>query len=338
MNSLLFVGSFLSRHQGTLGVSEVIASELKMRGLNVKLCSKKKNKIIRILEILICCALSRYQILHIDIFSGPSFRIAELASLIGKWRGKKIVMTLRGGKLHEFYAQNEVRVNKILKQANLIVSPSNYLKRFFESKGFLVINLPNSIALEKFPYQQNLIQDKSLLWVRAFSNIYCPEVAIESLKIIREVYPDTMLTMVGPDKGKLEEIKILIDRYGLEKFVTITGPVPNDQLHRYYREHAVFLNTTTYESFGNCVVEAASCGIPIVSNKVGELPFIWEHESSICFFNDNNPDELATNVIRILNDGEFATKLKTNARKKSEEFEREKILNFWINHIFNDLQ
>jgi glycosyltransferase involved in cell wall biosynthesis len=96
------------------------------------------------------------------------------------------------------------------------------------------------------------------------------------------------------------------------------------------------LNTTTYESFGNCVVEAASCGIPIVSNKVGELPFIWEDESSICFFKNNNPDELAKNVIRILNDGEFATKLKTNARKKSEEYERSRVMNSWMKIILNE--
>jgi glycosyltransferase involved in cell wall biosynthesis len=61
----------------------------------------------------------------------------------------------------------------------------------------------------------------------------------------------------------------------LEK-ITFTGPINNTELPAYYSSHSVFLNTTSYESFGMAVLEAAACGIPTVSTPVGEIPLLWK--------------------------------------------------------------
>lgn len=330
MNSILFVGSFLSKHQGTLGVSESLAKEISEKGFNVTTCSQKKNKGFRFLEIFLSCIFCKYDILHIDVFSGASFRIAELASLIGTLRRKKNVLTLHGGMLPEFYLKNGNRIQKVFNRAKVITSPSNYLVNFFSDKGIIVKYIPNSIDLNRFPFNKDVIRDQSLLWVRAFSDIYCPEVVIESFKLVREKFPEAKLTMVGPDKGKLKFTKDLIEQYGLSTFVTITGPVPNDLLCTYYQKHAVFLNTTRYESFGNCVLEAASCGIPIVSNKVGELPFIWEDNCNIQFVPNNSPAEFDKKISLLFDDASLTAKMKHNARIHAEKFERESIINQWI--------
>lgn len=330
MIKVLFIGSFLSKIQGTLGVSEVIASELSDRGYIVDICSNKKNKFLRLIEIVFRILLSDCNIIHIDVFSGPAYRIAEFSSFLAKVRNKRVIITLHGGMLPDFYIQNERRFLRLFQRCSLILTPSNYLKQFFEKQGFSVVYFPNSISLDKFPFNNEFVKSKSLLWVRAFNNIYCPEVAIESLRLVHKVYPETTITMIGPDKGNLMEIKHLVRKCGLEKHVNIVGPIPNSELYKYLWDHKIFLNTTKYESFGICVAEAASCGTPVISNEVGELPLIWENDKSICLVKDNDPKEFARCIIRVFEDSKYSNYLKINARNRVEEFSREGVVDKWI--------
>jgi glycosyltransferase involved in cell wall biosynthesis len=330
MSKILFIGSFLSKHQGTVGISESISVDLRSNGLQVILSSNKKNKYLRLLEIIFSSFFGSYNQVHIDVFSGASFRIVEIASKIARFRGKKIILTLHGGMLPELYKKNNQKVNKVFKRAHILSTPSLYLQAFFNQNGFEVNYLPNSINLAQFPYNGQLISNYRMLWVRAFSDIYCPEIAIETLLLLKKQFPAITLTMIGPDKGKLSSIKLLIDKYKLSTSVFITGAIPNDELYNYYQNHSVFLNTTTYESFGVCLAEAASCGIPIVTNNVGEIPFLWKNEISACLVDYNNPQMYAKHISRIFTNSDFVTQLKENARKEVEKFDRKSIIEQWL--------
>jgi SAM-dependent methyltransferase len=86
--------------------------------------------------------------------------------------------------------------------------------------------------------------------------------------LLKKNFPQISLTMIGPDKGILNEILLMIKELGLESNIKIIGPISNQELFKYYQSHSVYLNTTSYESFGVALVEAAACGIPIVSTNV----------------------------------------------------------------------
>lgn len=268
--------------------------------------------------------------MHIDTFSGHAFWIAEVATFIGKMRKKRIIMTLRGGRLPEFFQSNPQRTKKVLHRATYLQTPSMYLKDFFANHGIQLDYLPNSIDLTAFPYSREKIKTHSILWVRAFTEIYNPELAIKTFYEVRKIFHDATLTLVGPDKGLLMKTKKLISYMGLDSFVIITGPVPNDQLYKYYHSHEVFLNTTSYESFGVAVLEAAACGIPIVSSKVGELPYLWEHEKDILFVEKMEPNKFAEQIAKLFTSKQLAVTLSKNARLKAENFAWEKIKDKWI--------
>ena len=143
-----------------------------------------------------------------------------------------------------------------------------------------------------------------------------------TLKKLLESYPEATLTMVGPDKGTLDKTKELVKKYHLEKKITFTDKVPNEELLEYYNSHSVYLNTTAYESFGVAVLEAAACGIPIVSTKVGEIPFLWEEDKEIMMC-DAHDEDMAKKVNIIIESKEKAEKLSNSARKKAEMFDWE---------------
>lgn len=330
MTTILFIGNFLSKSNGSLPVSEGIANTLTDEKKIIALkASHFQNRLIRFADILISVLFKRYTILHIDVFSGNSFFFARFAAAIGKNRGKKIVLTLHGGALHEYYIGREKLFKKMFDGA-YVQSPSTFLKSFFEQKGYAIEYCPNPLAIEKFPFRRNNVRPYSLLWVRAFTPIYNPHVAVEVLEKVLKVYPLATLTMVGPDKGLLNETVALKDRLKLTERVKLVGPVKNDELFTYYQSHAVYLNTTSYESFGVAVVEAACCGVPVVSFSVGEIPFLWKDEENILLANHLDVDAMASQVIRIFKDEALGSRLSIQARKRAEQFSWENIKPHWL--------
>lgn len=330
MIRILMIGTFLSTKTGTKGISEKLVESLCSDGFVFSCKSKKENKILRFCEIVHYCFFAKYDKIHIDTFSGNAFRIAEVASTIAKLRRRKIILTLHGGKLPEFYLQYPDRVKRVLNRAAHIQTPSKYLQTFFKRQDIELQYLPNSIDLSRFPYDRSSVVPHSLLWVRAFSEVYNPCLPILILSELRKTLPDSTLTMIGPDKGLLPRVKSLINEMNLKEFVTITGPVKNNELFKFYQAHEVFLNTTSYESFGVAVLEAAACGIPIVSTKVGEIPLIWKSNEDILLVDNTDTFNFVKQITRLFTDPELSNTLSSNARKNAEKYDWLLLKSNWI--------
>jgi glycosyltransferase involved in cell wall biosynthesis len=330
MANNLFIGSFLSSSKGSLSVSELVAQNLKHEGITTKLVSFFQNKLLRILDILFNVLFFRGKKIHIEVYSGQAFRIAELSMLVASFKKSKTILTLHGGKLPQFYQQYPVRVSKLLNKAHTIATPSLYIKHFFESLGFTLTYIPNSIPLENFPFKRDQVKPFSLLWVRAFSEIYNPLLAIKTLAILHKKYPESSLTMVGPDGGLLANAKQLVLSLGLEHAVNFIGPLPNHELKSYYQTHEVFLNTTSYESFGVAVIEAASCGIPMVSSSVGEIPHLWHHNKNALLVNTFEESDFSKEIIKLFADRAFANQLALAARQNAQKFSWSSINQQWV--------
>lgn len=330
--TILFVGSHLSHVRGTKGISEKIAGLLD-NSYTIKLVSHFDNQFLRMLDIIFQVLFGRYDIAHIDVFSDRGFIYVDIAGKIAKLRSKKIVMSLRGGKLAEKLYNEPERVRKVLYRANVLQSPSLFLINAFKKSGINVSHMPNFIALDTFPFQRDEITPHSLLWVRGFNAGYRPELAVHTLQHLKTDFPDATLTMIGPDKGTLEQTKKLIKELGLDNDIVLVGKIDNNELYRYYQTHSIFLNTTTYESFGVAVLEAASCGIPIISTKVGELPNMWEENIEILMINNADPKDMAAKASEIFTSDTFAHKLSENAHKKALTYDWKNIYPKWIDLI-----
>lgn len=329
---VLFIGNFLSRQRGTIGPMEGVMSRLSNKVV-VKKASVFDNKFFKLLDMLMKSLFCNYDIIHIDTYSTGALRFAYYCATIAKIRGKKIILNLHGGGLFRFFSMsvsNKQFIDRLFKKATTIVSPSLYLQDMFGKEGFEIKYLPNTVNNTHFPFNPNLVQNHKLLWVRAFNATYQPWLAVKTLYEVRKEFPDVTLTMVGPDKGLLAETKALISQLGLNDYVEITGKVPNTELWKYYTTHSVYLNTTNTESFGVAVMEAASCGIPIVTTSVGELPYLWKNMENAILVNSFDEKEFAENVKKLFDDKNLVQKIKTNARAKAESFNWDNVKSNWL--------
>lgn len=331
---ILFIGSFLSGKTGTKSIAEKLSEYwLQNNGPKAKLVSSYANRYLRLFSILLSILFYRGKLVNIDVFSGNSLVIAKLASTISKFRGLKLILTLRGGRIAEELNHKSDEYRRILTKADYIQTPSRFLATEIEKKFGIKPNyLPNPLKLDHFKENRDL-KRANLLWVRAFSQIYNPDLAIKTLGILKTDFPELELTMIGPDKGLLAQTQLLVKMLGLERSVKFLGPVANEDLPAYYQSHSVYLNTTSYESFGTAVLEAAASALPIVSTKVGELPYLWAHDVNIKFADKIDADSIAKEVKILLKNPIMAMEIGKSAEIRAREFDWNELNIKWLSLI-----
>ncbi|XP_063811862.1 phosphatidylinositol N-acetylglucosaminyltransferase subunit A [Pseudophryne corroboree] len=73
----------------------------------------------------------------------------------------------------------------------------------------------------------------------------------------------------GPKRIILEEVR---ERYQLHDRVRLLGALEHQQVRNVLVKGDIFLNTSLTEAFCMAIVEAASCGLQVVSTRVGGIP------------------------------------------------------------------
>ena len=338
--SLLFVGNFLSSKPGTRSVGSDLYTRLSMNGWNIIETSHKNNKIKRLADMLFSViAYNRYyEAAYVDVFSGSALFWAEMVSLSLTILRKPMVLTLQGGRLVEFSQKYPNRVSRLLGRGQIVVTPSKFLQLGLNPYCSNIEYIPNALDISLYPYQNSRNSEPKLIWLRAFHQIYQPEMAVRAFASVKEKFPAATLTMIGPDSkdGTLGHTRQLAEQLGVSSSLNIVGPITKAEVPEYLDRGVIFLNTTRYESFGVSVLEAALVGLPIVSTNVGELPYLWKSGEDALLVAPDDPVTMGQEIIRILTTPELARYLSRNARCKAEQFDWSVILPKW-NKLFSEL-
>ena len=355
---VLLVGNHLSATLGTRSVGEDLANRFKELNWEVTTTSHKSRKIPRLLDMLRTTYVSRfkYDIALVDVYSGPSFVWAEWVCWLLRRLQKPSVLTLHGGNLPAFAKRWPGRVRRLLNSATVVTTPSRYLQDALSSYRDDLVLLPNAIDLASYPFRLRSNPQPTLVWLRAFHESYNPTMAprvvahllqvgtdCQAVRVLPAPGPqspisdlrtsigDVHLTMFGPDKGdgSLDQVKSEVRRLNSEGRVSMPGAVPKIGVPKALNSGDIFLNTTNYESFGVSVMEAAACGLCIVSTNVGELPLLWQDGYDAFLVQPDDAKAMAAAVRRILSEPGLAGRLSRNARAKAEQFDWSVILPQW---------
>jgi len=333
MRGIYFAGNFLSKATGIRGVSEDIAEHLLERGWAVVTASHYRNRSLRFADFLWTAWHDRrlYQIALVEVYSYLAFLWAFILCHFLKLLKKPYILVLHGGRLPEFVQKHEKLFRNLLRSAKAVVTPSTYLQQLFLKIRADIKVIPDGIDIKRYPFTPKAKTQPRLSWLRAFHKIYNPQLAIEVLRIVTLNYPQAELLMMGPDKkdGTFDEVNSTAAAYSLSKQVRFTGAIPKEDVGQYLSKSDIFLNTTNYESFGVAVLEAAACGLCIVTTNAGELPYLWEDGVDALIVPVNDPRAMAAAVKRILTEPGLAEKLGANARKKAEKYNWSAVLPQW---------
>ncbi len=332
--SILFVGNFLSTRGKGHGVCEELAKRLVAEsGYAVLTTSNRLNGFFRLADMVwtVWKYRRRYDVAHVDVYSGRAFAWAEIAALLLKCLGKPVVLTLRGGNLPLFALNNSLRVRRLLRSCAIATAPSAYLVERMRGLGREILLLPNPVEVGRYAYRLRSQVKPRLVWLRAFHKVYNPMLAPRILSALLQDFPHSHLVMVGPDKGdgSLHETKKVIQDLGLGKRISIAGSALKSAVPKWLQEGDIFINTTNIDNTPVSVLEAMACGLCVVSTDVGGIPYLLEHEHDALLVPPDDPEAMAAAVRRLLTEPDLARKLSYNARKKAEQFDWSRILPQW---------
>lgn len=335
---IVYVGNMLSQHGSSINFMELLVPKLSVH-YAIKAASSKKSKLLRLMDMLVCIVSNRKRckIVLIDTYSTQAFLYANFVAILCRFLKLPYTPILHGGNFPERYRKNPAIVTRFLSGANDVVSPSLYLQDFFLSKGFRVRFIPNFIEIDRYPYLSRHRIRPRILWVRAFQEIYNPVLAVKVLQILLKSYPSAKLCMVGAAKDyTFEEVKKFVKEFHIENHVEFTGVLSKEAWIDASKEYDIFINTTTIDNMPISVIEAMALGLPVVSTRVGGIPYLIQHDQEGLLVPSDSPEAMASSIITLLECPEKAKLLAKNAREKVEEFAWSVVKSKWLDLIDNN--
>ena len=101
--------------------------------------------------------------------------------------------------------------------------------------------------------------------------------------------------IIGGDGPKMLALQEMVERQCLEERVTFLFAVPHEQVRDTLVRGDVFLNCSLTESFCIAILEAASCGLLVVSTNVGGVPEVLPED--MVLLAEPNVPSLVENVL-----------------------------------------
>ena len=329
---ILFVGPMLGRHPWWgPNPSEELATRLEERGYPCSLVSTKLSKFQRLADILATIWKMRKQIdlLCLQVYSGPSFVVEDSASWLAHRLGLPVIMFLHGGNMPAFIKRFPGWTRRVLKRAQVIVTPSAYLAQAIGPLGFQARLIPNAIDICDYPFVHRSYPRPNLLWMRTFHEIYNPLLAVDSFKQVRQVYPQARLTMAGQDKGLLGSVKDRAQKLGLGESVRFAGFLDTRSKQCEFARHDIFLSTNRVDNMPVSVIEAAAFGMLIVATAVGGVSYLVKSGENGLLVKNEDEQAMASAVQRLVSEPALARHISENARMSAEAFDWSVVIPRW---------
>ncbi|MFV0530682.1 MAG: N-acetyl-alpha-D-glucosaminyl L-malate synthase BshA [Flavobacteriales bacterium] len=279
-------------------------------------------------------------VIHVH-YAIPHAYAAFIAKQILREEGVElpVVTTLHGtditlvGKYPSVKSAVEFSIN----QSDIVTCVSKSLKKdtldIFNIKKEIEV-IPNFIETELFDHlkqscpRQNFAEKEERLLVhvsnfREVKNV--PHVVKIFHLVQKKIKAKLLLIGVGPEREKVE---LLVRELGLENRVYFLGKIR--QLYQILCACDLFILPSSQESFGLASLEAMAAGLPVISSNAGGIPEVNIEGVTGYLSKVGAIEAMAENAILLLSDEEKLIEFKKNAKKRSFEFRKEKILPMYV--------
>lgn len=126
------------------------------------------------------------------------------------------------------------------------------------------------------------------------------------------------LVVIGMKGWMSDGIEGLIRKLELKNHVVFLGYLSDRELRYFYNLAEIFVFPSFYEGFGFPIVEAFSCGTPVVTSNVSSCPEVAQDAAVIV--DPHDPEDIAQGIARIVGDPKLKQTLREKALKRALDF------------------
>lgn len=244
--------------------------------------------------------------------------------LLSKFKGSRTIVNYRGGDAARFLERWGYIVVPIMRLADCIAVPSEFLRQVFAAHGLKTTLLPNIADVSMFTWRRREQFGPKLLCTRNLEPMYNIECLLRAFRRIQHSYPEATLTIVGEgsEAPRLRRIAKLWKLSG----VNFSGAITHEYLAAVYASHDIYVNCSNIDNFPGALVEAACCGLPIVTTRAGGIRFMIRDRHNGMLADLDDDEGIAAKVFEIVEDPTLGHALAYAARRWAEQFSWESIL------------
>ena len=244
-----------------------------------------------------------------------------------------------------FYLQKR-SLNKCKKIITVSQTSKDDIVKLLKIKADKIVVIPEA-ASDKFKMlsegqilnvkRRYKLPDRFLLYIGDANFVKNLPFLIDSFQILRKKsgFGDLNLVLVGgvflkkvdnidhPELESLKQVNKKIKDNNLEDFVIRPGQVNEDNLVGFYNLATVYVQPSIYEGFGIPLVEAFSCGTPVICSNTSSLPEVGG--DAAIYFDPKNKNQFISLLEQILKDSSLQTKLSKLGLKRAAMFSWEKV-------------
>lgn len=138
---------------------------------------------------------------------------------------------------------------------------------------------------------------------------------IQAAALIRDRLPHVRFVIAGERGSGYPELLRAATEHNVTDIVTFPGAISRDEKIALMRRCGAYLQPSEFEGFGLAVLEAMSCGAPVVASGAGALPEVVGNTGVI--LSDTSPETIADAVSQLLAEPERSEHLGRLARQRA---------------------
>lgn len=229
--------------------------------------------------------------------------------------------------------------NEMFRYAKAIIAVSRDMEKQLLSIGADSSKLHYNVYgvdVEKFTSCDVLNSPKQLLAAGRFVEKKAPYLTIIAFKKVVDVIPSAKLLFVGGG-SLLNTCKQIVISLKLSENVIFYGEIPHAQINdlmqvsRAFIQHSIVPPSGDSEGTPVAILEAQTCGLPVISTKHAGIPDVVLHGQTGYLVNEGDVDSMAEYIIKVLQDPLHASDLGKMARENA-------LKNFTIKKSISHLQ
>ena len=269
-----------------------------------------------------------YDVVHVFAASYFSFLLAPTpAILIAKLFRKKTLLNYHSGEAEDHLSYWPRTAIPIMRLADEIVVPSQYLVDVFAKFGLKAQAVSNVIDPKLFKFRERRPLLPRFLSNRNLYPLYNVACVIKAFALVQERFPEASLIIVG-DGSQRPYLEDLTRRLKLRN-VEFRGLVAPEKMSEVCDCSDIFLNGSNIDNMPGSILESFASGMPVVSTDAGGIPRIVIHDLTGLLVPRNDPEAMALAAMRLLQAPELAVRLARNAYAESPAYTWPAVRDTW---------
>jgi L-malate glycosyltransferase len=272
--------------------------------------------------------LRRADVVHVFSASYTSFLVSPLpAIVVGKLLGKPVIVHYHSGEAPD-HLRRSALARWVLKRVDRNVVPSTFLQDVFAGFGLSADVVANTIDLRRFGYRVRDPLMPRIVSTRNLEPLYNVACTLRAFGHIQKAIPGATLTIVG--KGsEAARLGALAADLGLRN-VTFAGAVSPDQIHRFYADADVYVQSPSIDNMPNSVIEAFASGLPVVATRIGGVPAMLQDGIHGLLAGDDDDEGIAERVLWLLAHPDEARRMAAAAHSTCAAYEWSRVRDAWL--------